>query len=49
MGGLVGSSMSNVPWIGVFTWGEQGLIPEMGNMHGNLSAGTVLFPGAPAK
>jgi len=43
---LVGESMGDMPWIGVFTWGEQGSIPGIGNQHGNLMASTVLFPSA---
>ena len=43
---LVGESMGDMPWIGVFTWGEQGSIPGLGYQHGNLMASTVLFPSA---
>jgi len=45
MSTLVNKSMGDLPWIGVFTWGEQGHIPSVGNLHSNLTAGTVLFPG----
>jgi hypothetical protein len=41
---LVEKSMKDIPWIGVFTWGEQGYIPGAGNLHSNLTSGTVLFP-----
>ena len=38
------ASVGDRPWLGVFTWGEQGNIPNVGNLHSNLSAGMVLFP-----
>jgi hypothetical protein len=41
---LVGKSMNDLPWIGVFSWGEQGYIPGAGNLHSNLTSGTVFFP-----
>ncbi len=43
---LVAESMGDMPWIGVFTWGEQGSIPGIGYQHGNLMASTLLFPSA---
>ena len=47
MGYLVSQSMgSELPWIGVFSWGEQGHIPGIGNLHGNEMASTLLFPSA---
>jgi hypothetical protein len=45
---LVQRSMGNIPWIGVFSWGEQGSVPGIGYQHGNLMAGTAIFPAAPA-
>jgi hypothetical protein len=44
MSSLVNQTMGDRPWLGVFTWGEQGNIPSVGNLHSNLSAGMVLFP-----
>ena len=41
---LVGQSMNDLPWMGVFTWGEQGNVPGVGNVHSSLSSCTVLFP-----
>jgi len=41
---LLARSLGSIPWIGVFTWGEQGNLPGVGNVHANLSSGTVLFP-----
>jgi hypothetical protein len=48
MAALVGQSMNDIPWMGVFSWGEQGSVPGIGNVHSNLSSCTVLFPGAAA-
>jgi hypothetical protein len=45
---LVGKSMNQLPWIGVFSWGEQGYIPGAGNLHSNLTSGTIFFPQAKA-
>lgn len=47
MATLVGQSMNDIPWMGVFSWGEQGSVSGVGNVHSNLSSCTVLFP-APA-
>lgn len=44
MANLVGDSMGDLPWIGVFTWGEQGNLPGVGNLHSNLSSAALLFP-----
>ncbi len=44
MSALVNQTMGDRPWLGVFTWGEQGNLPGVGNLHSNLSAGMVLFP-----
>lgn len=49
MGSLVSQSMGDLPWLGVFSWGEQGHIRGLGNLHGNEMATTLLFPGAPGK
>jgi hypothetical protein len=45
---LVQQSMGDIPWIGLFTWGEQASVPGIGNQHGNLMASTLFFP-APAR
>ena len=45
MGYLVSQSMGNdLPWLGVFSWGEQGHVRHIGNLHGNEMASTLLFP-----
>jgi hypothetical protein len=44
MAALVGHSMNDFPWMGIFTWGEQGNVPGVGNVYSNLSSCTVLFP-----
>jgi hypothetical protein len=43
---LVSKSLGDVPWIGVFTWGEQGNFRGVGNYHGNLLTSVVLLPQA---
>jgi len=44
MAHLMNRSLGEVPWIGTFTWGEQGNFPGLGNHHGNLLTSVVLFP-----
>jgi hypothetical protein len=44
MGYLVSQAIGDLPWIGAFSWGEQGHVQGVGNMHGNLMATTLLFP-----
>ncbi len=45
MGYLVSESMGReLPWLGVFSWGEQGHVTGIGNLHGNEMASTLLFP-----
>jgi hypothetical protein len=44
MGYLVSQDIGDLPWIGGFSWGEQGHIQGIGNLHGNLMASTLLFP-----
>jgi hypothetical protein len=41
---LVQQSMGDIPWLGLFTWGEQASVPGIGNQQGNLMASTLLFP-----
>jgi len=41
---LVGQAIGDMPWLGVFTWGEQGHVRGVGNLHGNLMSSTLLFP-----
>lgn len=44
MGYLVSQSMGKeLPWLGVFSWGEQGHVAGVGNLHGNEMASTLLF------
>jgi hypothetical protein len=45
---LVQQSMGDIPWIGLFTWGEQASVPGIGNQQGNLMASTLFFP-APSR
>lgn len=40
---IIAESMGNKPFIGAFTFGEQGYIPGYGNFHGNLMNSVVLF------
>ncbi|MCD4779910.1 MAG: FIST C-terminal domain-containing protein [Candidatus Omnitrophica bacterium] len=40
---LVNSVLRGVPYIGTFTFGEQGYVYGIGNMHGNLVSTMVLF------
>jgi hypothetical protein len=42
---LVSEAMGELPWLGVFSWGEQGHVRGVGNLHGNLMSTTLLFPG----
>ena len=44
MAHLINRSMGGAPWIGMFTWGEQGNFPGIGNYHGNLLTSMTLFP-----
>lgn len=46
MAHLINRSMGGAPWIGMFTWGEQGNFPGIGNYHGNLLTSMTLFPGS---
>jgi len=46
---LMNRSLPGVPWIGAFTWGEDGNFPGLGNRHGNLLTGVTLFPAAEAE
>jgi hypothetical protein len=41
---LIKRNMGDVPWIGMFTWGEQGNFTGVGNYHGNLLTSFTLFP-----
>ncbi|HUU31508.1 MAG TPA: FIST N-terminal domain-containing protein [Phycisphaerae bacterium] len=43
---LVNRSLGGIPWIGMFTWGEEGNFSGFGNRHGNLLTSITLFPGA---
>ena len=45
MASLVDRSLGDVPWLGVFTWGEQGNVPALGNLQGNLTTSVLLVPG----
>jgi hypothetical protein len=39
--------MGDMPWLGVFSWGAQGHVQGIGNLHGNLMASALLFPTDP--
>ncbi|MEN3046569.1 MAG: FIST N-terminal domain-containing protein [Candidatus Hydrothermales bacterium] len=39
---LVKSVVGNAPFLGTFTFGEQGFLPAVGNIHGNLVSSMVL-------
>jgi hypothetical protein len=41
---LVARSMGDMPWLGTFSWGEQGHVQGIGNLHGNLMSSALLFP-----
>ena len=41
---LINRDMKGAPWIGMFSWGEQGNFPGIGNYHGNLLTSMTLFP-----
>ncbi|OPX24737.1 MAG: hypothetical protein B1H04_01525 [Planctomycetales bacterium 4484_123] len=43
---LLNKSLGDAPWIGPFTWGEQGNFPGVGNYHGNVLTSVTLFPGS---
>ena len=40
---LIKSVLGDVPFIGTFTFGEQGFLTEIGNRHGNLANSMVVF------
>ena len=40
---LINSELGGIPFIGTFTFGEQGFIPGVGNMHGNLVNSMIIF------
>ena len=40
---LVNNVLGDTPWIGTFTFGEQGCLPGVGCSHGNLVSSMVLF------
>ena len=46
---LLNHEFGDVPWLGTFTWGEQGNFHGIGNYHGNLLAGLTLFPDVASK
>ncbi len=37
------SALGGKPFIGVFTFGEQGFFPGFGNFHGNLMSSSIIF------
>ena len=40
---LINNELGKIPFIGTFTFGEQGFVPGIGNMHGNLVNSIVIF------
>jgi len=44
----LGGPWADVPLLGLCTFGEQGHVPGVGNVHANLSLGVVLFGDGPA-
>jgi len=40
---LISNSIGDVPFIGTFTFGEQGFLPGVGNRHGNLVNSMIIF------
>lgn len=40
---LIKNSIGDIPFIGTFTFGEQGLVEDVGNKHGNLIASMIIF------
>ena len=40
---LVNDALVGAPFIGSFTFGEQGFLPGVGNVHGNLVSAAVVF------
>jgi len=40
---LINSELEGAPFIGTFTFGEQGLLAEAGNRHGNLVNSMIVF------
>jgi len=43
MPALVKTAIGDAPFIGTFTFGEQGHIPGVGNVHGNLANSMIIF------
>ncbi|HOF17321.1 MAG TPA: FIST N-terminal domain-containing protein [Phycisphaerae bacterium] len=41
---VINRTLGDVPWLGTFTWGEQGNFQGIGNFHGNLLMSVTLFP-----
>ena len=40
---LINDSLVGAPFIGAFSFGEQGFLPGVGNVHGNLVSAAVVF------
>lgn len=40
---LISNSMGDIPFIGTFTFGEQGFLSGVGNRHGNLVNSMIIF------
>ncbi|HAU37751.1 MAG TPA: hypothetical protein DCX07_08550 [Phycisphaerales bacterium] len=41
---IINRTLGDVPWLGTFTWGEQGNFQGIGNYHGNLLMSITMFP-----
>ncbi len=40
---LINNELGDIPFIGTFTFGEQGFIQKVGNRHGNLANSMIVF------
>jgi hypothetical protein len=40
---LINSELGGIPFVGTFTFGEQGFVSGIGNMHGNLVNSMIIF------
>ncbi len=43
MPSMVAQELQNIPFIGIYSFGEQGFLPGVGNRHGNLINSTIVF------
>lgn len=43
MSNMINSELKQIPFIGSYSFGEQGFLPGVGNRHGNLINSTIVF------